>query len=237
VIGLLSGNSGWLANFYDQYLGFIAFIIRRWDQVVEYTLNHFSLVLTVMFFSLILWISVGLLISRYEKLANTAFGLGNILFVIPSISVFGIFITIPMLGLGRTSAALALILYAMMPMVRNVYRGIKSVEWPIIEAGRGMGMSARQILFQIQIPMAWPIIFAGIRVTVVMITGIATVATYIGERNLGRFIHHGIARESADMIIAGAILVSVIAILLDYLLGKIESRITSPGLLREQDHN
>ncbi len=237
MIGLLSGNSGWLANFYDQYLGFIAFIIRRWDQVVEYTLNHFSLVLTVMFFSLILWISVGLLISRYEKLANTAFGLGNILFVIPSISVFGIFITIPMLGLGRTSAALALILYAMMPMVRNVYRGIKSVEWPIIEAGRGMGMSARQILFQIQIPMAWPIIFAGIRVTVVMITGIATVATYIGERNLGRFIHHGIARESADMIIAGAILVSVIAILLDYLLGKIESRITSPGLLREQDHN
>ncbi len=222
----------WFSNFYDEYLGFIQFIIRRWDRVIEYTFNHFSLVLTVMFFSLILWISVGLIISRYEKLASTAFGIGNILFVIPSISLFGIFITIPMLGLGRTSAALALILYAMMPMIRNVYRGIKSVEWPILDAARGMGMSAKQILFQIQIPIAWPIIFAGIRVTVVMITGIATVATFIGERNLGRFIHHGIARESADMIIAGAVIVSVIAILLDFVLGKIEYKITSPGLRR-----
>ncbi len=229
----LSVALSWFAYFYEEYLGFVQFIIRRWDRVIEYTFNHFSLVLTVMFFSLILWISVGLIISRYEKLASTAFGIGNILFVIPSISVFGIFITIPMLGLGRTSAALALILYAMMPMVRNVYRGIKSVEWPIIDAARGMGMSARQILFQIQIPIAWPIIFAGIRVTVVMITGIATVATFIGERNLGRFIHHGIARESADMIIAGAVIVSVIAILLDYGLGKIEYKITSPGLRRE----
>ncbi len=227
----------WAGNIYEKYFGFVDFIIRRSERVVEYTANHFSLVITVMFFSLILWISVGLLISRYEKLANTAFGIGNILFVIPSISLFGIFITIPMLGLGRTSAALALILYAMMPMVRNVYRGIKSVEWPIIEAGRGMGMSPKQILFQIQIPIAWPIIFAGIRVTTVMITGIATVATFIGERNLGRFIHHGIARESADMIIAGAVLVSVIAILLDYILGKVEYKITSPGLRKEQEQS
>lgn len=232
---LLNSGFRWFVYFYEEYLGFVSFIIRRFDQVLEYSLNHFSLVLTVTIFSLILWISLGLLISRYEKLANTAFGIGNILFVIPSISMFGVFITIPMLGLGRTSATLALILYAMMPMVRNVYRGIKSVEWPIIEAGRGMGMSARQILFQIQIPIAWPVIFAGIRITVVMITGIATVATYIGERNLGRFIHHGIARESADMIIAGAILVSIIAVIMDYVLGKIEHRITSPGLRNKEE--
>ncbi len=232
---LLNSGFRWFVYFYEEYLGFVSFIFRRFDQVLEYSLNHFSLVLTVTIFSLILWISLGLLISRYEKLANTAFGIGNILFVIPSISMFGVFITIPMLGLGRTSATLALVLYAMMPMVRNVYRGIKSVEWPIIEAGRGMGMSARQILFQIQIPIAWPVIFAGIRITVVMITGIATVATYIGERNLGRFIHHGIARESADMIIAGAILVSIIAVIMDYVLGKIEHRITSPGLRNKEE--
>jgi len=224
------------SGFVQQVLGVIEFIDNRSDQVIDYTINHFSLVLTVMGFSLVLWVSLGLLISRYERFANITFGIGNILFCIPSLSLFGLFITIPMLGLGRTSAALALILYAMMPMVRNVYRGIKSVEWPIIEAGKGMGLTPLQILFQIQMPMAWPIIFAGIRVTIVMITGMATVATFIGERNLGRFIHHGIARENADMIIAGAVVVSVIALLLDYVLGKVENKITSPGL-KYQDQN
>ncbi len=222
------------SGFVQQVISVIVYIMRRSDQIIDYTYNHFSLVLTVMAFALILWISVGLLISRYEQFASLAFGIGNILFCIPSLSLFGLFITVPQLGLGRTSAALALILYAMMPMVRNVYRGIKSVEWPIIEAGRGMGMTGRQILFQIQVPIAWPIIFAGIRVTLVIITGMATVATFIGERNLGRLIHHGIARESADIIIAGAVVVSVIALLLDFIMGKIEQKITSPGL-RYQD--
>ncbi len=228
--GLLRWFVLWFVNFYDEQLGFIDYIIQSWEQIVDYTANHFLLVFIVMFFSLIFWISIGLLISRYDSLATGAFSVGNLLFCIPSISLFGIFITIPMLGLGRTSAALALILYAMMPMVRNVYRGIKSVDWGIIDAARGMGMTARQILFRVQIPIALPVIFAGIRITTVMITGMAAVATFIGERNLGRLIHHGIARESSDMIIAGAILVSFIALLLDYLLGKIERRIASPGL-------
>jgi len=231
---LLSGIVG--SGVVQQVYRVFTFIVNRWELAIEYTYNHFSLVLTVMVFSLILWISVGLLVSRYERFSSFTFGLGNILFCIPSLSLFGLFITIPMLGLGRTSAALALILYAMMPMVRNVYRGIKSVEWPIIEAGRGMGMTGTQILMQIQVPIALPIIFAGVRVTLVMITGMATVATYIGERNLGRFIEHGIASERADMILAGALLVSVIAVLLDYFMGWIEKKITSPGL-RYQDQN
>ncbi len=206
------------------------FIIKNNSRIIEYSGNHFSLVLTVLAFSLVLWISVGLLISKYDRFANSVIGLANILFVIPSVSLFGLFVTIPQLGLGRKSAALALILYAMMPLVRNVYRGVKSVDRSVIEAGRGMGMSATQILFQIQIPMAWPVVFAGIRVTVVMITGMATVATFIGERNLGRLIHHGITRGNADMIIAGAVVVSLIALVLDFIMGKIEKKVTSPGL-------
>ena len=206
------------------------FIIDNSSRILEYTVNHFSLVLLVLGFSLVIWISVGLLISKYERLAGGVIGLANILFVIPSISMFGLFVTIPQLGLGRTSAALALILYAMMPLVRNVYRGVKTVDPAVIEAGRGMGMTATQVLFQIQVPMAWPVVFAGIRVAVVLITGMATIATFIGERNLGRLIHHGITRGSADMIIAGALIVAVIALLLDFLMGLLERRITSPGL-------
>ncbi len=217
-------------NFIEALISAIRFIFNYSELIFEYTKNHFSLVLTVLFFSLILWISLGLIIGRYEKLAGPVISLGNLIFVIPGISLFGLFVTIPLLGLGRRSAALALILYAMMPLVRNVYRGIKSVDNNVIEAGRGMGMSSFEILTKIQIPMAWPIVFAGIRVTVVMITGMATIATFIGERNLGRLIHHGITRGNSDMIIAGALVVSLIALILDYLLGLLQKKLTSPGL-------
>ncbi len=198
-------------------------------RILEYTFNHLALVLTVTGIALVLWIPTGLLISRYERFSGLTMALGNILFCIPSLSLFGIFMTIPQLGLGRRSAVLALVLYAMMPLVRNVYRGIKSVDKYVVEAGRGMGMSNREILWQIQLPLAWPVIFAGIRITVVLVTGIATIATYIGERNLGRLIQHGITRSNAEMIITGAILVSILALFLDYLLGKVEMRLVSPG--------
>ena len=212
------------------------FIFNNSNRILEYTVNHLSLVLTVLAFSLVLWISLGLIISKYDRFATSVIGLANILFVIPSISLFGLFVTIPQLGLGRKSAALALILYAMMPLVRNVYRGLKSVDKSVIDAGRGMGMSTTQILYQIQIPMAWPVVFAGIRVAVVMITGMATVATFIGERNIGRLIHHGITRGNAEMIIAGALVVSLIALFLDYLMGLLEKRVTSPGLRHSSEN-
>lgn len=217
-------------SFFDVLSSVCRFIINNWSRIMEYTGNHFSLVLTVLILALVLWLSVGLIISKYERAANSVIALGNVIFCIPSISLFGLFVTIPQLGLGRKSAALALILYAMMPLVRNVYRGIKSVDPWVIDAGRGMGMSSMQILTKIQIPMAWPVVFAGIRVTVVMVTGMATVATFIGEKNLGRLIHHGITRGNADMIISGAVVVSVIALLLDFLMGALERKLTSPGL-------
>ncbi len=114
------------------------FIVNNNSRIMEYAGNHLSLVLIVLAFSLVLWISVGLIISKYDRYANSVIGLANILFVIPSISLFGLFVTIPQLGLGRKSAALALILYAMMPLVRNVYRGVKSVDRWVIDAGRGI---------------------------------------------------------------------------------------------------
>ncbi len=227
---VITGFLTYIRGILDFWRGIAGFFLENSARIVEYTLNHFSLVLTVMAISLVLWVSVGIFISRYERAANTVMGISSILFCIPSISLFGLFITLPQLGLGRRSAALALVLYAMMPLVRNVYRGVKSVDRYVLESGRGMGMSPAQILLQIQIPLAWPVVFAGIRVTVVMITGIATVATFIGERNLGRLIHHGLTRSNSQMIIAGALLVSAIALLLDFLMGLIEKKITSPGL-------
>ena len=198
--------------------------------VLEYTVNHISLVATTLILSLALWISIGLAISRNKRLDSVVVGIGNIIFCIPSISLFGLFMAVSGLGLGRRTALLVLVLYAMMPIVRSVSAAVRAVDAAVVEVGRGMGMTGWQILFRIQLPMAWPSVFAGIRVAVVLITGIATMATFIGEKNLGRLIHQGITRGNADMIIAGALVVSVIALLLDFAMGRIEKKIISPGL-------
>lgn len=211
-------------------MNFISFIVNNSGLVLEYTLNHISLVLTVVVLSLGFWILTGLIISRYDRLATTVIHFSNILFCIPSISLFGIFMTMPGFGLGRKTAVIVLVLYAMMPLVRSVYLGVRSVDAFVIEAGKGMGMTGLQILYKIRIPMAWPVIFAGIRVSVVLVTGIATMATFIGEKNLGRLIHQGITRGNADMIIAGAVIVSLMALFLDYMMGRLQKRIISPGI-------
>lgn len=208
----------------------INFILNNSSLVLEYTLNHISLVLTVLLLSLGLWILTGLIISWHDKLAGTVISLSNILFCIPSISLFGLFMTMPGFGLGRNTAVVVLVIYAMMPLVRSVYLGVKSVDTSVVDAGKGMGMTPLQILLQIRIPMAWPMIFAGIRVSIVIITGIATMATFIGEKNLGRLIHQGITRGNADMIIAGAIIVACMALLLDFIMARIQRKVISPGL-------
>ena len=208
----------------------LQFILNNTELITEYTLNHLSLVLIVLALSIGLWTCVGLIISRYDRLAGTVIGLSSVLFCVPSISLFGLFMTVPGLGLGRKTAIVVLVIYAMMPLVRSVYLGIKNVDSTVVEAGRGMGMSGWQTLYKIKIPLAWPTVFAGVRVSVVLITGIATMATFIGEKNLGRLIHQGITRGSAEMIIAGALIVSAIALLLDYIMGRIEKRVISPGL-------
>ncbi len=198
--------------------------------IMEYTENHFSLVLAAVIISLLLWVPVGVLITRNEKLASMVLNIANTIFCIPSLSLFAVMVTIPALGLGRRSALVALVLYSMMPLGRNVYQGVKVVDKSVIEAARGMGMNSWRILWEIQLPLATPVIFAGFRIAVVMTTGIAAIATYIGERNLGRLIAEGLTRFNIEMIVSGALLIALIAIALDTVLGIIEKQIVPKGL-------
>jgi osmoprotectant transport system permease protein len=198
--------------------------------ILNYTETHFSLIFSAVIISLLLWIPVGILISRNEKLAGIVLGIANTIFCIPSLALFAVFVTVPFLGLGRSSALLALVLYAMMPMVINVYQGIKIVDKNVIEAAKGMGMNSGQILKEIQFPLAVPVMFAGVRITVVMSTGIAAIAAYIGERNLGRLITEGLTRNNIEMILTGAILVALIAIFFDTVLGAFEKMLVPKGL-------
>ena len=209
---------------------FLNFLTKNKETIVEYTGNHFTLVLSAVLISLVIWVPVGLLLTKNDKWAARVLGLANTIFCIPSLSMFAILVAIPFFGLGRKSALFALVLYAMMPLIRSVYDGVKNVDRSVIEAARGMGMSTGRILREILVPLGMPIIFAGFRITVVMTTGIAAIATYIGERNLGRFISEGLVRSNTPMMVTGALIISVIAIGLDTILGTIEKWIVPKGL-------
>lgn len=206
------------------------FLMKNTETVIEYTGNHLSLVLSAVLISLVIWVPVGLLLTKSDRWAPRVLNLANTIFCIPSLSMFAVLVTIPFFGLGRKSALVALVLYAMMPLIRSVYDGVKNVDHNVIEAARGMGMSQRRILREILVPLGLPIIFAGFRSTVVMTTGIAAIATYIGERNLGRFISEGLVRSNTPMMVTGALIISAIAIGLDTILGVIETWIVPKGL-------
>jgi osmoprotectant transport system permease protein len=163
-----------------------------------------------------------------ESAGDLTLYIAGIILTIPSVALFGVLIK--PLGIGPFNAAFALILYAQLPILRNTYTGIKAVAPEIIEAGRGMGMSEFQLLRKVKLPMAVPVILTGVRVSVVMLVGIAAIAAYIGNDTLGEYIFTGISRAQEKRYIAGAILVAILALAVDYFLGWLQNVLTPEGL-------
>lgn len=200
------------------------FFIRQQDFVIECTKNTFSLVLLSLAVSLIVWIPVGIMISKNKAAASIVLNIANIIFCIPSLALFSIMVTIPFLGIGRKSALIALVLYSMMPMLRSIYSGLLSVDKNVIEAAKGMGMNKNKIFLEIKLPLAASSIFSGIRVSIIMLIGLSTISTYIGEKNIGRIISSGLARQDIEMILAGTLLISIVSLTADIILEFIEKR-------------
>lgn len=201
------------------------FFLRQQDFVIECTKNTFSLVLTSLIISLLIWIPLGIIITKNKVIAKTILNIANIIFCIPSLALFSIMVTIPFLGIGRKSALLALILYSMMPMIRSVYFGLLDVDKNIIEAARGMGMNSKRLFIEVKLPLAARSIFSGVRVSVIMLIGLSTISTYIGEKNIGRIISSGLARQDIEMILAGTILISIISLIADFILEVMEKKV------------
>ena len=217
----------------DFFLDIANYFIKHIDKISTYIFEHFVLIIIAIILSLVIWLTVGIAIRNNLGLAKGVLGIGSFIMSVPSIALYGILVSVPGFGLSRRSAVFGLILYAMLPIVRNVYVSLNQVDENVMEAAKGMGLSTRQVLFKVQLPLAMPVILAGIRVALVMMVGIATLAVYIGERNLGSLIQQGIVRTYDDMIIVGAILVSVMAFLVDYIMGKVQKAIVSPGLITD----
>ncbi|MBI1240544.1 glycine betaine ABC transporter substrate-binding protein [Umezakia ovalisporum] len=189
--------------------------------------EHLILVSIAMIVAICIGIPTGIFISRQPQLAPPILGLANAIQTIPSLAIFGFLISVPFLGgIGKNPAIVALTLYALLPIIRNTYIGINSIDPAIKEAGVGMGMTDRELLLKVEIPLALGIILAGVRVATVISVGIATIAAAIGGGGLGVFIFQGIATVNNQLILAGAIPAAFIALVADFTLGFLEKRLT-----------
>jgi osmoprotectant transport system permease protein len=207
-------------------VNFWHFMVQNRSQVFELTAEHLWLVGVSTVLAVLIGIPLGILITRYPRLNKPVLGSANIIQTIPSLALFGFLLPAPWIGeRADRLAILALTLYALLPMIRNTYAGITGVDHAVVEAGRGMGMTDRQLLLQVELPLALSVIIAGIRVATVISVGLATIAAAIGAGGLGEFIFRGLAMVNNQVILAGAVPAAVLAILADFGFGLLEKRL------------
>ena len=210
------------------------FIINNYEDVLFLTGEHIFMVSVSLLIATAIGVPLGILITKNEALAKKVINSANIMMTIPSIALFGLMMPVLAVigqGLGKVPAIIALILYSQLPIIRNTYVAIKNVSPSIRNAGRGMGMNRWQLLKEVEIPIAIPVIVAGLRTAAVMNIGIAAIAAYVGAGGLGVYIQNGIDRVYPEMIIAGALLVSIFAILVDAGMALVERVLTPTGIL------
>jgi osmoprotectant transport system permease protein len=199
---------------------FWQFVDQQSDKLWSQTWAHIGLTMISLLLAIIIAVPIGILIARRQKLSGIVLGFAGVMQTIPSIALLGVMI--PFLGIGPKPAILALFLYALLPVIRNTYTGIMEVNPAVVDAARGMGMSKWQILTKVELPLAFPVLMAGIRTATVINVGVATLAAYIAAGGLGEFIFGGIALNNSNMILAGAIPAALLAIVLDFLLSLVQ---------------
>lgn len=207
---------------------FIETISSRSDLVTEAFLQHIYLSFMALAIGIIIALPTGILVARYRRFAEPIIGVTAVLQTIPSLALFGLLV--PLIGIGSKTALIALVIYALLPIVRNTYAGLTGADESIIEAGRGMGMTPNQILRKIELPIALPVIMAGIRTATVLTVGIATLATFVGAGGLGDVIYRGLQSYNNSLVLAGAIPVALLAIMFDFILKWVEKKVTPKGV-------
>ncbi|HEY1471217.1 MAG TPA: ABC transporter permease [Candidatus Acidoferrum sp.] len=202
------------------------FFIEHRAEILSATLDHMGLVLIAMLIAIAISVPLGMFIVYHKTLRTLALGIASILQTIPSLALFGFLIPIPFIGgIGKRTAIVALVFYALLPILRNTYVGLTTIDPAILESAEAMGMTRLQIMFRVRFPLALSVILAGIRTATILTIGVATIAAAIGAGGLGSFIFRGVALVSDALLLAGAIPAAVLAILADFLLGLLERRL------------
>jgi osmoprotectant transport system permease protein len=204
----------------------LRFFLERAADIAVMTVEHLLLVAVSTGIAILIGVPLGLFLTRRPSLASPVIGFANVMQTVPSLALFGFLIPIPWIGgIGNRTAVVALVLYAMLPILRNTYAGIRSVDPAVVEAGRGMGMTDLERLRLIEVPLALPTILAGIRIATVVSVGLATIAAAVGAGGLGNFIFRGLSMVDTRLILAGAIPAAALAVVADALLGGLERRL------------
>ncbi len=210
-------------------MNFWHFVVQNKLEIADLALEHLWMVAISTLLAVAVGIPLGILITRRPGLRKSVIAAANIVQTIPSLALFGFLLPAPWIGdrAGRL-AVLALMLYALLPLIRNTYAGIKGVDHAVIEAARGMGLTDWQLLYKVELPLAASVILAGVRLAIVISIGLATIAAAIGAGGLGELIFRGLAMVNNNVILAGAIPAALMALFADTLLGWLEKRLSPP---------
>ncbi|WP_010529573.1 ABC transporter permease [Lentibacillus jeotgali] len=204
------------------------FFAEHGNELVIKTWEHFYISLAAMLLGVIVAVPLGVLLSRVPKLADRLISFVGILQTIPSLAILAFFI--PIVGIGKIPAILALFFYSLLPILRNTYIGVRDVDQGVVEAGKGMGMSNWQSVLKMELPLSLPVIMAGIRLSTVYLIGWAALAAFIGGGGLGDFIFDGLNLYQPSLILAGTIPATILAVIADRSLALLESKLTPEGL-------
>ncbi|AZP91852.1 ABC transporter permease [Enterococcus mundtii] len=209
------------------------FFQQHGAEILSKSLEHLYISAIALIIGIAVAVPLGVLLTRFPKVATIVIGLSSALQTVPSLALLALMI--PLFGVGKLPAIIALFIYSLLPILRNTYIGMKNVDWNYRDVAKGMGMTNSQSIFSVELPIAMPTIMAGIRLAAVYVIAWATLASYIGAGGLGDLIFSGLNNYQPDLIFAGTIPVTILALLADFLLGLLENRLTPIALREEND--
>lgn len=186
--------------------------------------EHLYISMIALFIGSVIAIPLGILVSRNKKVSNFVIGITSLLQTIPSLALLAIMV--PLVGVGRLPAILALVIYSLLPILRNTVLGIETVDENIMDAAKGMGMNNMQQIFRVQIPLALPVIISGVRLSATYVLAWATIASYIGAGGMGDFIFAGLNNYNVTLILIGTLSITLLTVIVDYIFERLEKRMT-----------
>ena len=216
----------------DGLTSWFNYVIKNYDDILESFWQHMQIVLVVIALATVFSVTLGIVVQRNASARALALSIAGIFLTIPSLALFAVFI--PVLGIGNPPAMAALFLYAILPILRNTVTGLDEVSPAVVESARGMGMNTMQQLLRVRLPLAWPVIMAGVRVSSLMVVGIGAIAVLVGGDGLGAFIQGGLTRlglpGAAESVWVGTVFIVMLGLVLDLVFALIQRLTTSPGL-------
>jgi osmoprotectant transport system permease protein len=216
----------------DGFTSWLEYVGKHYDDVLEATLEHAQITVIVVVLATVFSVALGIYVQKRPTLKAISLAIAGVFLTIPSLALFALFI--PLVGTGNPPAMIALFLYAILPILRNTVTGLDEVSPSVIESARGMGMSQREQLLRVRLPLAWPLIMAGIRISTLMTVGIAAIAILVGGDGLGSFIQGGLTRlglpNSVESVWTGLLFTVFLGLLLDLVLSTVQRFTTSRGI-------